>query len=119
MNRIDPKLERMRAGKVREINVMRWVLYVATAAAAAASMADLQGNAPASALGNFGLLLIMARLYVLAPVVIARTQAESDKWQQTEYEHVEKNYPWADMLGKAGWVLLMLSVLLQVVAGMA
>lgn len=98
---------------------MQTVLYVATAAAVAAAAADFEANAPASALGNLGLLLIMARLFVLTPVVVARSKKGSQQWLDAEYENIETRYPWADMLGKAGWVLLMLSVFMQIATGAA
>ena len=115
----DPRLERMRTGCMREIRIMRMVLYVATAAAMAAAAADFDSNAPASALGNLGLLFIMGRLFVLTPLVIARTKRGSDQWLEAEYDNIEKNFSWADLLGKTGWVLLMVSVFVQVATGAA
>lgn len=117
--KINSNLEKMRAGARREIDMMRLVLYVATAAAMAATAADYVANAMISALGNLGLLLIMVRLYVLTPVVIARTKDAENRWLEAEYRNVEENYPWANMTGKAGWAMLFLSVILQVTTGMA
>lgn len=119
MSQDNPQLERMRSASMREIRTMRMVLYFATAAAMAAAAADFDTNAPASALGNLGLLLIMGRLFILTPIVIARTKKGSNQWLQAEYDNIETNYPWADMVGKAGWALLMISVFVQIVTGAA
>lgn len=115
----DSRLERMRAGSMREIRMMRLVLYIATAAAMAAAAADFESHAPASALGNLGLLFIMGRLFILTPLVIARTKKGSNQWLEAEYDNIQANFSWADLLGKAGWVLLMVSVFIQIMTGAA
>ena len=115
----DSRLERMRAGSMREIRLMRLVLYIATAAAMAAAAADFESHAPASALGNLGLLFIMGRLFILTPLVIARTKKGSNQWLEAEYDNIQTNFSWADLLGKAGWVLLMFSVFVQIMTGAA
>lgn len=76
-------------------------------------------DAVASALGNFGILLILYRLYVLSPLLVARSSVGDDRWVEAEAQWIEGRYPWLDMLGKAGWGLLAVAVLLQMFAGMA
>lgn len=109
----------MRQGSESMIRLMRTTLYVATAAAAAAAAADFEAQAPASAAGNLGLLLIMVRLFVLTPAVVARARSGDSNWMRAEFSWAQQTYPWANPVGRAGWVLLFVSVLLQVATGAA
>ena len=68
--------------------------------------------------GNFGILLILYRLYVLSPLLVARSSAGNDQWVDGEAQWVEDNYPWLDTVGKAGWGLLVVGVVLQMFLGM-
>ena len=93
--------------------------YVATAGSFAAGASDMVDNAVASALGNFGILLILYRLYVLGPLLVARSSLGNDRWVDAEAQWVEDNYPWLDTVGKAGWGLLVVGVVLQMFLGIA
>ncbi len=117
---IDEKaLERLRAqGGAKEIRTASGGLFVATAAAAAAAANDFMQGAQASALGNVGLLLIMLRVYWNVPRMVASARGENKIWLQAETDYLQEHYPWADSVGKAGWVVLVGAVLLQLVFGM-
>ena len=69
--------------------MLRLFFYVATAGSFAAGASDMVDNAVASALGNFGILLILYRLYVLSPLLVARSSAGNDQWVDGEAQWVE------------------------------
>ena len=68
----------------REINFVKQAMFFATAAAFAAGASDMAGNAVAGGLGNFGILLILVRVYFMAPVVIASVRAQDSQWAAEE-----------------------------------
>ena len=107
----------MRGEATGTIRLMRTILYLATAAAFAAAAADFAGAAVASAAGNVGLLLIMARLFIMTPVAVARARKGEQRWIDAEYDHIAEHYPWADAVGRAGWIVLGASVLMQIFLG--
>lgn len=109
----------LRGSANKTIRTMRLILYVATAAACAAAASDFVDNATASALGNVGLLLIMARLFIITPLAVARARNATRQWIHAESRHIARHYPWADMMGRAGWVMLGASVLMQMLLGVA
>lgn len=116
---IDEKtIEKLRAQNAQQIRTASWGLFVATAAAAAAAANDLVQGAQASALGNIGLLLIMLRVYWNVPRAVAAAKKTDKRWLQAEIEYLEERYPWADTVGKAGWVILVGAVALQLFVGM-
>lgn len=115
----DARLEKMRGEAMGTIRLMRIILYLATAAAFAAAAADFAGKAVASAVGNIGLLLIMARLFIMTPVTVARARKGEKRWIEAEYEHIAEHYPWADGMGRVGWIVLGVSVLMQIFLGAA
>ena len=87
--------------------MLRLFFYVATAGSFAAGASDMVDNAIASALGNFGILLILYRLYVLGPLLVARSSLGNDRWVDAEAQWVEDNYPWMSAwFCKCFWELL-------------
>lgn len=116
---VDEKtIEKLRAQSAQQIRMASWGLFVATAAAAAAAANDFVQGAQASALGNIGLLLIMLRVYWNVPRTVAAAKKTDKRWPQAEIEYLEERYPWADSVGKAGWVLLVGAVVLQLFLGL-
>lgn len=118
MKTLPQDLKKYRLGRQKHISMLRLFFYVATAGSFAAGASDLVDNAAASALGNIGILLILYRLYVLSPLLVARSSAGDEGWAQKELQWVEENYPWVDTLGRAGWGLLAVGVILQMFLGM-
>ena len=119
MKQLPQELRKNRLNCQRQIGMLRLFFYVATAGSVAAGASDMVDNAVASALGNFGILLILYRLYVLSPLLVARSSAGKDQWVDGEAQWVEDNYPWLDTVGKAGWGLLVVGVVLQMFLGIA
>ena len=115
---IPEKLKNFRRGSAREIKFATNCLYFATAACAAAAASDFASDAFVSALANFGMLCILGRLYVLAPYTVAMAKRVSDEWVDAEREYVNSRFPWAQLLGRFGWICLAAGVFLQVVTGM-
>ena len=89
------------------------------AAAFAAGASDMAGNAVAGGLGNFGILLILVRVYFMAPVVIASVRAQDSQWAAEEEEELMRRAPWVHIVGRAGWGLLFVSVGLQLLLDVA
>lgn len=111
---IDPQqLQRMRTPGIKEITGIRQALFFATAGAAAATASDVVDNLMASALGNFGLLLIMVRFWFIAPQAVAMAKKGDPRWIEAESNYYFANFPWAEMVGRAGWILLCVGVVLQ------
>lgn len=113
MKQLPQEIRKNRLNCQRQIGMLRLFFYVATAGSFAAGASDMVDNAIASALGNFGILLILYRLYVLGPLLVARSSLGNDRWVDAEAQWVEDNYPWLDTVGKAGWGLLVVGVVLQ------
>ncbi len=103
----------------REINFVKQAMFFATAAAFAAGASDMAGNAVAGGLGNFGILLILVRVYFMAPVVIASVRAQDSQWAAEEEEELMRRAPWVHIVGRAGWGLLFASVGLQLLLDVA
>lgn len=119
MKQLPQEIRKNRLNYQRQIGMLRLFFYVATAGSFAAGASDMVDNAVASALGNFGILLILYRLYVLGPLLVARSSLGNDQWVDAEAQWVEDNYPWLDTVGKAGWGLLVVGVVLQMFLGIA
>ncbi len=115
----EQQLKHYRQPYQKEIRFVRILMYVGTAAFFAAAASDLASNASASAIGNFGLVLILLRLYLLSPLIVARAKRGDQKWVQAEADALFERYPWADQLGRAGWWLLIVAVVLQLFLGIA
>lgn len=119
MKQLPQEIRKNRLNCQRQIGMLRLFFYVAAAGSFAAGASDMVDNAVASALGNFGILLILYRLYVLGPLLVARSSLGNDRWVEAEAQWVEDNYPWLDTVGKAGWGLLVVGVVLQMFLGIA
>ena len=63
MKQLPQEIRKNRLNCQRQIGMLRLFFYVATAGSFAAGASDMVDNAIASALGNFGILLILYRLY--------------------------------------------------------
>lgn len=112
MRELPPELKKSRLSREKQIRMLRIFFYASTAAAFAAGASDIADSAISSALGNFGILLILARLYVLSPLMVSRSSAGDEKWAQAEAD-----YPWLDTLSRVGWGLLAAGVLMQLIYG--
>ncbi len=117
MRELPPELKKSRLSREKQIRMLRIFFYASTAAAFAAGASDIADSAISSALGNFGILLILARLYVLSPLMVSRSSAGDEKWAQAEADWAEDNYPWLDTLSRVGWGLLAAGVLMQLIYG--
>lgn len=103
----------------KEINFAREAMFFATAAAFAAGAADMAAHTVAGGIGNFGILLILVRVYFMVPVIIASVRAQDRAWAEDEAAEIANRRPWVHLVGRAGWVMLCVSVLLQLVLGVA
>lgn len=110
------QLEKYRAPFAKELRIVLGTLFVATAACMAVTVSDLVDHNLPSAMGNFGLFCVLERIYLVAPKTLAITRGGSPRWIQAENEYLLKNFPWYDIIGKFGWVCLMVSVTLQLMA---
>ena len=108
------KLDHLRDPGRKEIGLGQWSLYLATAASLAAAANDLAMDLLSSALGNFGLLLIMGRLYFFVPYAVAKAKGGSKEWIRAEKQNLDENFPWADKMGKLGWGVLIVGVVMQI-----
>lgn len=119
MQKLPQELKKYRQSRERHIFLLRIFFYVATAGSLAAAVSDAFDNALASAMGNFGVLLILGRLYVLCPYLVARSSVGDDRWVRAEADWIEETFPWIDFLGKIGWGLLTVGVIMQMIFGFA
>lgn len=110
------QLEKYRAPFAKELRIVLGTLFVATAACMAVTISDLVDHNLPSAMGNFGLFCVLERIYLVAPKTLAITRGGSPRWIGAEAEYLVKNFPWYDIVGKFGWVCLMISVTLQLLA---
>ena len=110
------QLEKYRAPFAKELRIVLGTLFVATAACMAVTVSDLFDYNLPSAMGNFGLFCVLERIYLVAPKTLAITRGGSPRWIRAEAEYLVKNFPWYDIVGKFGWVCLMISVTLQLLA---
>ena len=102
------QLEKLRAPFAKELRIVLGTLFVATAACMAVTLSDMVDHNLTSATGNFGLFCVLERVYLIAPRTLAITRGGSPRWIQAETEY--------DIVGKFGWVCLMISVTLQLIA---
>ena len=111
------QFENKRKEYAKEIVFVRETMFFATAAAFAAGAADMVSNTVAGGLGNFGILLILARVYFMVPVIIASVRAQDYEWARYENARVMQLMPWIHRVGRVGWGLLFVSVVMQLVLG--
>ncbi|HBN74004.1 MAG TPA: hypothetical protein DD376_04680 [Sutterella sp.] len=110
------QLEKLRAPFAKELRIVLGTLFVATAACMAVTLSDMVDHNLTSATGNFGLFCVLERVYLIAPRTLAITRGGSPRWIQAETEYLMEHFPWYDIVGKFGWVCLMISVTLQLIA---
>ncbi len=116
---IPNEVREMRKKNSREIGMIRLFFYIGTAASFAAAASDFVDSAVASALGNIGILCILTRLYLLAPVIVARMRGSDQRWALAEADIAEKRYPWLNLVSRVGWILLFVAVLMQMSVGIS
>ena len=114
----EQQLQQFRKPYMKEIRFVQTLMYVGTAAFFAAAASDFVSQAPASALGNLGLVLILVRLYVLSGLIVAKAKNGDVRWIEAEVDYAEQRYPWADQTGRAGWWILLVAVVLQLMGAM-
>lgn len=111
------KMREQYAGK--EIQIGRACTYVASAAAFAAAASDFVDMKYAGGLGNFGLVLIILRIYFNVPRVIAQSIRPNEKWYKLETQYLIEKLPWVDVMGRAGWIFLFSAVICQMFLGIS
>ena len=89
----------------KEVTIGQQIVFFATAVSFAAGAADMSSGAVAAGFGNFGILLILIRTYFSVPLMVAGLRA--------------RDVNWTALVGRAGWVCLFVSVLLQAFLGVA
>jgi hypothetical protein len=107
--------------------IWRTVLFVLSAAMAASALFSADAGRFGKAIGDLGASVLMLSLMVQFPFLraIVKASAEQDsrspeqqrKQREALVQQAEKvraANPWADMAGRAGWVLLALSLLLRI-----
>jgi hypothetical protein len=107
--------------------IWRLVLFVLSAAMAASALADFDAGRFGKGLGDLGAAVLMLSMMVQFPflraVVKASSEQESASPEQVrkqreelmkQAEQVRAANPWAERAGRAGWVLLAVSLLLRI-----
>jgi hypothetical protein len=115
------------APPTRGERIWRTVLFVLSAAMAASALFSADAGHFGKAIGDLGASVLMLSLMVQFPFLraIVKVTAEQDgrspeqlrKQREALVQQAEKvraANPWADMAGRAGWVLLALSLLLRI-----
>lgn len=106
--------------------IWRNTFYVLSAALAGSALVDFDAGRFANGLGDLGASILMLSLIVQFPFVRAVTQAATHTQAGAEdvrkrrealvkqVEQLRAANPWAEHAGRAGWVLLALSLLLRI-----
>lgn len=101
--------------------VWRKTFFVLSAAMSGFALVNLSSGQYATAIGDLGASLLMLSLIVQFPFVRAMVKAgeASSKAQPRdellqEAEKLRTANPWAEYAGRAGWILLGLSLLLRI-----
>lgn len=112
------ELEKLRAQKGgKEMRYAHALAFFGTAASIAAAASDVVDKAYAGALGNLGMFLILIRFYLNVPRVIAKAVRPDERWYRMETDHLYDVFPWAEQVGRVGWVCLFVGVVLQLGLG--
>jgi hypothetical protein len=107
--------------------VWRSVFFLLSAAMAASALVDFDAGRFAKGLGNLGASILMLSVMVQFPFVRAIVKASAQSSSSASPESVRKQReelmkqaeklraanPWADQAGRAGWILLAVSLLLR------
>ena len=93
----------------KEVTIGQQIVFFATAVSFAAGF------------GNFGILLILIRTYFSVPLMVAGLRARDVNWAEREERRLISggDLAWTALVGRAGWVCLFVSVLLQAFLGVA
>lgn len=106
--------------------VWRWALYLLSAAMAASALVDFEAGHFGKGLGDLGAAVLMLSLMVQFPFLRAVVHASREhsttperlrKQQEELMQQANKMraaHPWADVANRAGWTLLVLSLVLRV-----
>ena len=129
-----PHLENMKTEPNKPSNgerAWRLTLFMLSAAMAASALVDFDAGRVGSGLGDLGAAALMLSMIVQFPFLRAIVRASSGqeavsaekvRKQREELvqqaEKVRAANPWADRAGRAGWVLLAISLVLRI-GGMA
>ena len=105
----------------KEVTIGQQIVFFATAVSFAAGAADMSSGAVAAGFGNFGILLILIRTYFSVPLMVAGLRARDVNWAEREERRLISggDLAWTALVGRAGWVCLFASVLLQAFFGVA
>lgn len=105
----------------KEVTIGQQIVFFATAVSFAAGAADMSSGAVAAGFGNFGILLILIRTYFSVPLMVAGLRARDVNWAEREERRLISggDLAWTALVGRAGWVCLFVSVLLQAFLGVA
>jgi hypothetical protein len=107
----------------------RTTFYLLSAVMAGSALVDFDAGRFAHGIGDLGASILMLSLIVQFPFVRAIVQAGSEGQGSPEQlkrrreallqqvEQVRAANPWAEHAGRAGWVLLGLSLLLRITGG--
>lgn len=107
--------------------VWRGALYLLSAGMAASALVNFEADLFGKGLGDLGAAVLMLSMMVQFPFLRAIVKASSEQ-DSTSPERVRKQReelmqqaekvraanPWADHAGRAGWVLLAISLLLRI-----
>ena len=107
--------------------IWRSVLFVLSAAMAASALVDFDAGRFGNGLGDLGAAVLMLSMMVQFPFLraVVKASGEQDsasperiRKQREELmkqaEQVRAANPWAERAGRAGWVLLALSLVLRI-----
>ena len=105
----------------KEVTIGQQIVFFATAVSFAAGAADMSSGAVAAGFGNFGIMLILIRTYFSVPLMVAGLRARDVNWAEREERRLISggDLAWTAPVGRAGWVCLFVSVLLQAFLGVA
>jgi hypothetical protein len=107
--------------------IWRAALFVLSAAMTASALVDFEAGRLGNGLGDLGASVLMLSLMVQFPFLraVVKVSAEQDKASpdrvrkqreelMKQAQQVRAANPWADVAGRAGWVLLAISLVLRI-----
>jgi hypothetical protein len=107
--------------------IWRVVLFVLSAAMAGSALADFDAGRFGKGLGDLGAAVLMLSMMVQFPFLRAVVKASGEQENASpervrkqreelmkQAEQVRAANPWAERAGRAGWVLLAVSLLLRI-----
>src|SRR5512137_2341201 len=107
--------------------VWRTAMFVLSAAMTASALVDFEAGRLGNGLGDLGASVLMLSMMVQFPFLraVIKVSAEQDKASpdrvlkqreelMKQAEQVRSANPWADHAGRAGWALLVISLILRI-----